>query len=70
MMSYTYKITMLGSALDMSVCPPAIVYAIFPAFNGEPVSIDENGCLVTFATPQTPVDLGPLVKVETVPSAE
>lgn len=67
-MSYIYKITLIGSALDTSVCPPSIVYAVFPNFNGETVTMDAKGCFVTFATAQTPVDLGPLVKVELVPS--
>ena len=48
----------------------ALLKAIFPAFDGEQAYFDAAEILVTFATPQTPVDLGPLVKVETLPSAE
>jgi hypothetical protein len=62
-MSYTYKITVLGAAADNSICPPSIVYAVFPNFSGQTVTVDTKGCTVTFDSPQTPVDLGPLVKV-------
>lgn len=65
-MKTTYRITVLGSGLDTSVCPPSIVFALFPAFDGWPVSLSESECLVTAPAPQTPVDLGPLVKVEIV----
>jgi hypothetical protein len=63
-MKYTYRITILGMGLNNYECPPAIVSVIFPAFNGEPVELSQKECLVTFSTPQTPTDLGPLVKVE------
>jgi hypothetical protein len=66
-MSTTYRITYLAGKFDTSVCPPAIVPAIFPAFDGWPVSLSETEILVTAPTPQTPSDLGPLVKVELVP---
>ena len=65
-MTYTYKITLIGMAMDNTECPPAIVSAIFPAFNGEPVELSQKECLVTFESEQTPVDLGPLVKVELI----
>jgi len=61
---FTYKITYLIGKLDTSVCPPAIVSVIFPAYNGEPVTLSESEITVTFETEQTPVDLGPLVKIE------
>ena len=61
---FTYRITYLLGKLDTSVCPPAIVPAIFPAFNGEPVTLSESEVTVTFATEQTPQDLGPLVVVQ------
>lgn len=63
---YTYRITYLLGKLDTSICPPAIVSALFPAFNGEPVTLNESEVLVTFDTEQTPIDLGPLVKVELI----
>jgi hypothetical protein len=67
----TYRITYLLGKLDNSTCPPAVLYAVFPAFDGsQAVTLSESEIVVTFATPQTPVDLGPLVKVETLPSAE
>jgi len=63
----TYRITILGSGLDTSTCPPAIVSAIFPAFDGWPVTLSATECIVTAPSPQTPADnLGPLVKVEEV----
>lgn len=61
---FTYRITYLLGKLDTSTCPPAVVSAIFPAFNGEPVTLNESEITVTFENVQTPVDLGPLVKVE------
>jgi hypothetical protein len=67
----TYRITYLIGQLDNSVCPPPVLSVIFPAYDGSQLVIsDQSQILVTFDTPQTPVDLGPLVKVETVPSAE
>ena len=67
----TYRITYLLGQLNTSKCPPDILYALFPAFDGsQSVTLNESEIVVTFATPQTPVDLGPLVKVETLPSAE
>ena len=66
---FIYKITYLLGRLDTSTCPPAIVPVIFPAFNGEPVTLDESEITVTFATEQTQItDLGPLVRVELLPS--
>ncbi len=39
---------------------------VFPAWSGEPVTASQSEITVTFASPQTPVDLGPLVKVEVI----
>ena len=63
---FTYKIIYLFGKIDTSVCPPAVVSAIFPAFNGEPVTLTDSEITVTFDTEQTPTDLGPLVKVELI----
>lgn len=63
-METTYRITYLAGSLDTSTCPPRIVSALFPAFDGWPVTLSESECLVTAPEPQTPTDLGPLVKVE------
>jgi hypothetical protein len=63
---FTYRITYLLGKLDTSICPPAIVSVIFPSFNGEPVTLTDSEITITFETPQTPVDLGPLVKVELI----
>ena len=57
---------MLGMGMNNYECPPAIVSAIFPNFQGEPVELSQKECLVTFGSEQTPVDLGPLVKVELI----
>jgi len=65
---FTYKITYLLGKLDTSICPPAIVPVIFPAFNGEAVTLTDSEITVTFQTEQTPVDLGALVKVELLPT--
>lgn len=65
-MPTTYRITLLGMGLDTTTCPPAIVSAIFPAFDGWPVELSPAECLVTAPSPQVPVDLGPLVKVEAI----
>ena len=64
-MAYTYKITMSGLTLSD---PYAFLQAVFPQRDGEPASSDGASVTVTFATPQTPTDLGPLVKVELLPS--
>lgn len=61
-----YKITYLAGSLDCSVCPPAIVKAIFPSFTNEPVTLSETECIVEFEEEQTPVNLGPLIKVEII----
>jgi hypothetical protein len=68
-MAYTYRITYLLGALDNTVSPPPVVSHIFPNYDGtQTVMSDCSEILVTFATPQTPADLGPLVKVELLPS--
>ena len=63
---FTYKITYLLGKLDTSICPPAIVSVIFPNFTGEPVTLTDSEITVTFGSEQTPVDLGPLVKIELI----
>lgn len=66
MASQSYRITLLGSPIDTTEAPPALVKAVFPAFDGEPCVCSRDEIVVTFASPQTPADLGPLVKVETL----
>jgi hypothetical protein len=67
----TYRITYLLGKLDASVCPPAILYSLFPNFNGsQAVTLNESEITVTFKTAQTPANLGPLVKVEVIPEIE
>jgi hypothetical protein len=66
-MATTYRITYLAGNIDTTSTPPAIVSAVFPAFDGSQLcSASPSEILVTFASPQTPADLGPLVKVELV----
>jgi hypothetical protein len=60
-----YKITSLLLIGDGQ----ALLKAVFPAFDGEQACFDPSEITVTFDTPQTPVDLGPLVKVEVVQPA-
>lgn len=65
-MSYEYSIKILFGKMETSVCPPPFLKELFPAYDGEPVILSEQECIVTFSTPQTPADLGPLVKVQQV----
>jgi hypothetical protein len=60
-MSISYKVSMLGVSL---ADPYAFLKAVFPQWNGEPAESGGAYVLVTFDSPQTPADLGPLVKVE------
>ena len=62
-MSVTYRVTMLGATLSD---PYAFLQAVFPQRNGEPAESDGGSVTVTFESEQTPVDLGPLVKIERV----
>jgi len=48
----------------------ALLKAVFPAFNGEQAYFDQSEIVVTFVKAQTPVDLGPLVKVELIPATK
>ena len=61
----TYKISMTGAML---ADPYALLRAVFPQWDGEPANSNGGYVSITFATPQTPVDLGPLVKVEVIPT--
>ena len=65
MSTTTYRISMSGATLSD---PYGFLQAVFPQRNGEPASSDGATVTVTFATPQTPADLGPLVKVELIPN--
>jgi hypothetical protein len=67
MQTTTYRITALAGTFGNN-CPPAIVPAIFPNFDGWPVTLSASECIVIAPSPQTPTDLGPLVKVEVVPN--
>jgi len=60
----TYRITYLIGKLDASTCPPAIVPALFPDFDGWPVTLSESECLVTVPEGIEPLNLSPLIKIE------
>lgn len=63
-MAYVYEVRILLGQIDTAVCPPPFLDEIFPNFDGQPVEMTEQYCRVTFDAPQTPVDLGPLIKVK------
>jgi hypothetical protein len=63
-MTYTYRIIYLLGKIETASCPPPVVGALFPNFNGEPVTMSDTEITVTFDTEQTPIALSPLVKVE------
>jgi hypothetical protein len=61
MSNISYKVSILGVSL---ADPYAFLKAVFPQWNGEPAQSDGASVIVTFDSPQTPADLGPLVRVE------
>jgi hypothetical protein len=44
----------------------SLLKAVFPSYQGEQAWFDASEITVIFDTQQTPVDLGPLVKVELI----
>jgi len=64
-MSTSYRITIIGAYIANGA---ELAKAVFPQMNGEEMTCDSASVVVTFDTPQTPVDLGPLVKVELIPN--
>jgi len=60
-MSISYRITMIGAYIANGA---ELAKAVFPQINGEEMTCDSASVVVTFDTPQTPADLGPLVRVE------
>jgi hypothetical protein len=66
-MKYIYKITTILGSINVHSGPPPIIAAIFSLYDGsQEVIINDRGIYVTFDAPQTPADLGPLVRVELV----
>lgn len=57
----SYKCSMYGATLSR---PYDFLKRVFPQWNGEDAFSDGSFVIVTFDSPQTPVDLGPLVIVE------
>jgi len=64
----TYRLTYLAGRMDNSVCPPAIVSALWPTFDGWPVTLSESECIVIVpeGAPE-PLNLSPLIKIELLP---
>jgi len=60
-MSTSYRITMIGAYIANGA---ELAKAVFPQMNGEDMDCNSASVVVTFDTPQTPADLGPLVRVE------
>jgi hypothetical protein len=61
-----YRITSLLSAIDSSLCPHPVVGILFPGADVVSCSVSPSEIIVELATPQTPADLGPLVRVELI----
>jgi hypothetical protein len=61
----SYKISMIGASL---ADPYVFLKAVFPQWDGEPAQSGGAYVIVTFDSPQTPADLGPLIKVELLPN--
>ena len=62
-MTYVYKVTVIGVAVNDWMALRNLI------FNGAQPAEETYGGqegVYTFDTPQTPADLGPLVKVETI----
>ena len=57
-----YKITSLLVIAD----GPALLTAVFPNWNGEPAWFNQSEIVVVFSEAQSPINLGPLVKVEII----
>jgi len=63
---YTHKVTSQMLAGETS-CPPVLVSALWPTFDGWPCMLDGSTLLVSVpSSAPAPTDLGPLVKVELV----
>jgi hypothetical protein len=60
-MSTSYRITMVGAYIANGA---QLAKAVFPQMDGEDMTCDSASVIVTFDSPQTPADLGPLVRVE------
>jgi len=64
-MTYTYKVTAIGIAVNSWQEVKEVLFN-----SAQPVEETYGGQegTFTFSTPQTPADLGPLVRVELLPS--
>jgi hypothetical protein len=64
-MTYTYKVTVVGVAVNSWQDLRDLIFG-----SAQPVEETYGGQIgtFTFATPQTPADLGPLVRVELLPN--
>jgi hypothetical protein len=57
-----YKITSFLLIADGQ----SLLKAVFPNWNGEPAWFDQSEIVVVFSEAQSPINLGPLVKVEII----
>jgi hypothetical protein len=61
-----YRVTSLAGGFG-NTCPPPIVTALWPTFDGWPVEMTQTEFTVSVPdSAPAPADLGPLVKVELV----
>jgi hypothetical protein len=60
-MKTSYRITMVGAYIADGI---QLAKAVFPQIDGQDIECNSSCVIVTFDTPQTPADLGPLVRVE------
>ena len=64
----TYRVTIVIGKMDNSICPPPLIAVLFPDATPLTIAATEQDCVVTFDTPQTPANLGPLVVVTIIPN--
>lgn len=63
-MTYVYKVTVIGIAVNDWMALRGVIFS-----GAQPIEETFGGQdgLYTFDQPQTPIDLGPLIKVELLP---
>lgn len=57
----SYKCSMYGATLSK---PYEFLKKVFPQWEGQPAFSDGSSVIVTFESPQSPQDLGPMISVE------
>lgn len=61
----TYRITFRFGKLDASICPPSWITEVFPQFDGWPVSLSEQECIVEVPDGIEPI-ADPLLRIEKI----